>query len=82
MRAAASKGSADLFMGKTGRVPILVQVGTAKSKSLGPGERARFLHHSDLARADPIVARTHPGLGITYHRALLTPESTWTEWTP
>lgn len=64
MRAAASKGAADLLMGHETYGGALVQVGT-RSKHLGPAERVRFLRAAHITGALPIEAVVHRG-AITY----------------
>lgn len=81
MRAAASKGPADLLLGHPIHGGALVQVGS-KSKSLGPADRARLLEAADLIGALAILAVVVPRKGIRYHVVSLGPASTWTEFTP
>ena len=64
MRAAASKGAADLLMGHETYGGALIQVGT-RSKRLGPDDRARFLRAAHVTGALPIEAIVHRG-AITY----------------
>lgn len=64
MRAAASKGAADLLMGHETYGAALIQVGT-RSKHLGPDDRARLLRASRITGALPIEAIAHRG-NITY----------------
>lgn len=78
MRAAGSKGSADLFMGHPDHGAALIQVGTG-NKTLGPDARNRFLDDAELVGALPLLATwTHAGLRCW----LVTRDtpSTWTEW--
>ena len=64
MRAAASKGAADLLMGHETHGATLIQVGT-RSKHLGPDARTRFLRAAHITGALPIEAIVHRGR-ITY----------------
>ncbi|MCD4535671.1 hypothetical protein LRP67_16380 [Nocardioides sp. cx-169] len=85
MRAAASKGPADLLLAHPEHGAALVQVGTT-SKSLGPADRIRFLTAADLCGALPILATVIPDPGkATTIRYLLVgpgPASTWEAYTP
>lgn len=81
MRAAASKGPADLLLGHPIHGGALVQVGS-KSKSLGPADRARLLEAAELIGALPIIAVVVPRKPIRYHVVALGPASTWTEFVP
>lgn len=80
MRAAASKGPADLLMGHPIHGGALVQVGTA-SKSLGPADRARFVTAAELIGALPLLA-TWTRTGVRYWHVTRDTASTWTEFTP
>lgn len=55
MRAAASKGPADLAMAHPEHGLALVQVGS-KSKTLGPADRERLCNAADLCSALPLLA--------------------------
>lgn len=55
MRAAASKGPADLAMAHPVHGLALVQVGS-KSKTLGPADRNRLCDAADLCSALPLLA--------------------------
>lgn len=55
MRAAASKGPADLAMAHPEHGLALVQVGS-KSKTLGPADRERLCDAADLCSALPLLA--------------------------
>src|SRR5690349_18824433 len=55
MRAAASKGAADLLMGHPIHGGALIQVGT-ESKQLGPADRDRFVTAAELVCALPLLA--------------------------
>ena len=78
MRAAASKGSADLLMGHPAHGAALIQVGTA-NKRLGPDARARFLADADACCALPIVASVTRGQ-ITYWLATAETPGKWEQW--
>lgn len=80
MRAAGSKGAADLLLAHPDYGPALVQVGTA-NKRLGPADRVRLLTAAQLCSALPILAAATRA-GITYWRVEPGTASTWTEWTP
>lgn len=82
MRAAASKGSADLLMAHEIHGAALVQVGTFKSKHIGPEARARFLRDAHLCSALPLAALVIPGIGITYRLVTDGPASRWMEFVP
>ena len=64
MRAAASKGPADLLMGHETHGAALIQVGT-RSKHIGPDARTKFLRAAHITGALPIEAIVHRGR-ITY----------------
>ena len=81
MRAAASKGPADLLLGCPFRGALLVQVGS-RTKTLGPADRARFLHAADLISAVPVLATVIPYKGIKYLRVDAGTPGKWAEWTP
>lgn len=80
MRSAGSKGAADLFMAHPLYGGALVQVGTA-SKTLGPGERQRFLRDAaDTGSLAVVAIATRQG--IRYHTCGVGTARTWTEWAP
>lgn len=81
MRAAASKGAADLLHGHHGIGAILVQVGTG-NKTLGPADRERFCDAADLCHALPVLATVIPRAGITYWLVTRDVPSTWEKWKP
>lgn len=82
MRATASKGAADLFLGHPIHGGALVQVGS-KSKTLGPSARARLLDAAEMVGALPIIAVViRPSEPIRYHVVTRGPASTWTEFAP
>ena len=82
MRAAGSKGAGDLLMGKLGRRPLLVQVGTETSKHIGPAARDRFLNAADLIGARPVVALTSPGKPTAYYEVTDATASHWPTFRP
>lgn len=85
MRAAASKGAADLLHGHPLVGAVLVQVGTG-NKTLNQEGRDRFCEAAELCHALPILAtviatpgkRTH----IDYWVVTRDVPSTWNRWTP
>lgn len=83
MRAAASKGAADLLHGHPFVGAVLVQVGTA-SKALNQEARDRFCEAADLCHALPILATVVATPGkrteIRYWRVTRDVPSTWEEW--
>jgi hypothetical protein len=81
MRAASSKGCADLLMAHKEHGPALIQVGS-KSKALGPADRARLLHAAWLCSALPILAIVVPYHQTRYWHVTAGTPSTWNEWTP
>lgn len=80
MRAAASKGPADIAMAHEEHGLALVQVGTA-SKRLGPADRKRLLRAAWLCSALPVVATVHAGT-IRYALVHDGVPSDWEPWTP
>lgn len=80
MRAAGSKGPADLLVAHPQHGPALVQVG-GPGKHLGPADRARLLDAAAMCRALPVLARVVPRVGIELLvvRGQL---SEWETWTP
>lgn len=81
MRAAASKGPADLLMAHPLHGAALVQVGS-KSKALGPAERERFVSAGILCGALTILAVVIPRQGISYFEVTAGLPKTWGRWTP
>lgn len=84
MRAAASKGAADLLHGHPLVGAVLIQVGTA-SKALGPRDRDRFCEAADLCHALPILATVLKGGATPDIRYLVVTRdvpSTWRTWRP
>lgn len=81
MRAAGSKGSADLLMVHAAHGPALIQVGS-KSKELGPTDRARLLADATDCGALAILAVVVPRQPIRYWQVVSGVPKTWPEWTP
>lgn len=85
MRAAASKGAADLLHGHEFIGSVLVQVGTG-NKTLGPAARARFIAAAELTCSLPILATViaTPGKKTVIRYWLVTEGEprTWEEWSP
>lgn len=80
MRAAGSKGPADLLMGHPIHGGALIQVGTA-SKALGPADRERFVTAAELICALPLLA-TWSRAGVRYCVVTRDTPGKWAEWTP
>lgn len=81
MRAAGSKGPADLLTAHPIHGAALIQVGPA-GKTLGPHDRARLVAAAHLIGALPLVARTHQGIGVHYQEVTLDVPATWPEFNP
>ena len=79
MRAAASKGSADLLMVSGEHGPALVQVGS-RTKTLGPADRLRLLTDAHDCGALALLAIVIPRAPIRYWRVTPGVPSTWDEW--
>lgn len=79
MRAAGSKGAADLLMAHPEHGAALVQVGS-QSKTLGPADRDRLCNAAELCGALALLAIVVPRKPIRY--ALVTREtpSRWAAW--
>lgn len=82
MRAAGSKGSGDLLMVHAVHGAALIQVGTAKSKRLGPADRARFVADADDCGALALLAVVAQGIGVSFFQVNLGLPATWHRWTP
>lgn len=80
MRAAGSKGPADLAM----LHPLLglawVQVGTAKSKTLSPLDRDRLVTIASQTHALPLLATSGPGIPTRFYVVTRDTASHWPEW--
>lgn len=85
MRAAASKGAADLLHGNPIVGGVLVQVGTG-NKRLNQQGRDRFCEAADLCHALPVLAQVIAQRGhrteIRYWLVNRGEPKTWQEWTP
>lgn len=79
MRAAASKGPADLLLGHPMFGAALVQVGS-KSKRLGPADRTRFMRACRLISALPLLAIVVPYQPIAYWQIDEGKPGDWTRW--
>lgn len=80
MRAAASKGAADLAMLHPFYGLAWVQVGTAKSKALGPLARDRLVVIAEQTNALPLLATCGPGIPTRLHVVTRDTPSTWKEF--
>lgn len=76
MRAAASKGAADLLMGHPLWGSALIQVGS-KSKTLGPAERDRLCTAAELCGALALIAIVTPRQPITLRTVTRGKPSEW-----
>lgn len=76
MRAAASKGSADLLMAHPHHGAALVQVGS-KSKALGPLDRERLVSDAEAVGALALLAVVVPRQPITYRVVTRGKPATW-----
>lgn len=85
MRAAGSKGPADILMGHPFIGSLLIQIGTG-NKTLGPAARARFIAAAELTCSLPILATViaTPGKKTVIRYWLVTEGEprTWEEWQP
>lgn len=79
MRAAASKGAADLLMAHPVHGAALVQVGSA-SKTLGPADRDRLCVAAELTGALAILAIVIPRQPIRYWLVTRDKPAAWDEW--
>jgi hypothetical protein len=79
MRAAASKGPADLLVAHSEHGAALVQVGS-KSKTLGPADRERLVTAAELCSALPLLAVVIPRQPIAYHVVDRGLPSRWARW--
>lgn len=78
MRAAGSKGPADLLMAHPLHGAALVQVGT-DNKTLGPAARDRFVTAAELCGALALLA-TATRAGIRYWWVTREQPRHWAEW--
>ena len=81
MRAAGSKGSADIAVVSKVAGLALVQVGT-RNKRLGPAQRLRLCEDAADAGALALLAVTHPGVGVRYWRVTMAVPGSWVEYKP
>ena len=79
MRAAGSKGAADLLMAHPVHGAALVQVGR-QSKTLGPADRERLCVAAELCSALALLAVHVPRKGITYWTVTREVPSRWDKW--
>jgi len=80
MRAAASKGPADLLLAHPVHGAALVQVGS-KSKTLGPADRERLCHAAELCGSLALLAVVIPRRPITYWEVTRETPGKWSRWT-
>ena len=76
MRAAASKGPADLALAHPDHGLALVQVGR-RSKQLSPADRERLCRAAELCGALPLLAQHIPRQPIVIHHVNRDPASRW-----
>lgn len=79
MRAAGSKGPADLFLGHPVHGGALVQVGSV-SKTLGPADRERLVAAAELVGALALLAIVAPRQPVTYWQVTRDTPSRWDKW--
>lgn len=79
MRAAASKGPADLLLAHRDHGAALVQVGS-RTKTLGPADRERFVTAAEMCGALALLAIVIPRQGIRYWHVTRGLPRTWAEW--
>lgn len=80
MRAAGSKGPADLAMLHPFHGLAWVQVGTAKSKTLGPAARDRLVSVAEQTHALALLATSGPGVPTRFWDVTRDTAATWAEW--
>lgn len=80
MRAAGSKGPADLAMLHPLYGLAWVQVGTAKSKRLSPLDRDRLVAIAEQTHALPLIATSGPGIPTRLHIVTRESASKWKEF--
>lgn len=79
MRAAGSKGCADLAMWHPFHGLAWVQVGTAKSKTLSPLDRDRLVTIAEQTHALPLLITSGPGIPTRAHVVTRDTASKWQE---
>lgn len=79
-RSAGSKGAADLVMVHAFHGLALVQVGTG-NKTLGPGDRDRFVALAEVCGALPLLASCAPRTKTRFFVVTRDTASNWKEWT-
>lgn len=79
MRAAASKGPADLLLAHPDHGAALVQVGS-RTKTLGPADRDRLVTAAELCGALALLAIVVPRQGITYWQVTRETPARWERW--
>ena len=80
MRAAGSKGPADLAMLHPFLGLAWVQVGTAKSKTLSPLDRDRLVSIAEQTHALALLATSGPGIPTRFWKVTRDTASHWTEF--
>jgi hypothetical protein len=80
MRAAASKGPADLAMLHPFLGLAWVQVGSAKSKTLSPLDRDRLCSVAEQTNALALLATSGPGVPTRFWVVTRETASNWKEW--
>lgn len=79
MRAAGSKGPADLAMLHPFLGLAWVQVGTAKSKTLSPADRDRLCAIAEQTHAIALLATSGPGIPTRFYEVTRETASKWKE---
>lgn len=82
MRAAGSKGSADLLMASDVHGALLVQVKKGADVVLGPADRRRFVRDAQLVGALAVYATCGPGVPVTFYEVTEDKPSKWQRWSP
>lgn len=80
MRAAGSKGPADAVLLHPFHGLCWLQVGTAKSKTLGPDARDRLVSVAEQTNALALLATSGPGIPTRFWVVTRETASNWTEW--
>lgn len=80
MRAAASKGPADLLMAHPVHGAALIQVGS-RTKTLGPADRERLVAAAELCGALALLAIVVPRQAVTYWQVTRETPGRWERWT-